>query len=517
MKVAFILSGLPDGLNHLDKNREKVATKLKEYGWEVKPFIFSNLTTLNTYIEEIKDKEIEDFIFFYTGHGDTSNVDNVLTLRLHDNTTVDINSLNRDYFSKLKFKRISIILDACYSGNFNEQKIRDSMEYLCSSDFDEESFECETLEQSYFSYYFCEAIDENSGTITLENINEYIQKEVEIQSSKHISFNSKMIIADKILQEAKDNILSEYQPIITYTDNKNIPINTLLSSAKKYLKPKMYDAVSTHQTIQRLIPHLADTGVLYCVIQDVFQNDDQEVNQWLEQKRRSCEEVQSSGEPRVVIIFTSKNDAKKYDVNFISVNLPNTSNENDTYDLADEDSKNDFIRKMMSYIKFNPMVDLVLPIELMNEAMNLWEIEFNKSLSTLSKLNIRHDIRYFCESDIREFIMKDWETVLEKIEDNNLLFPINVQNDIRSIGNSMPNCGVCANTELSEKHFKFLLDSEMGYIMLWLTETCDEDLMELSSNIEELQNKYYALNNKPINLMYDDPNSYYYPAKGEER
>jgi hypothetical protein len=517
MKVAFILSGLPDGLKYLDKNREKVATKLKEYGWEIRAFTFSNLTSLNSHIQEFYDEEIEDFIFFYTGHGNTSNQDNVLTLKLHDGTLVDINSLNRDYFSKLKFKKMSIVLDACYSGNFNDQKIRDNMEYLCSSDFDEESFECDTLEQSFFSYYFCEAMDQLSGEITLNHINDYLKRKIEKQHSKHLSFDSKMVIVDKVLQEAKDKILSEYQPILTYISEKSITLNTLLHSAKKYLNLKKYDIVSTHKTIEKLIPHLADTDILFCVIKDIFQNDDQRIEQWIEENRRSCEEIQASGEPRVVIIFKSKNNAKKYDVNFISVDLPSASNENDTYDLADEDSKNNFIKKMMSYIKFNPTVDLILPIELMTENINLWEVEFNKSLSTLSKLNIRHDIRYFSENDIKNLIVKDWEKIEEKIEDANPLFPVNNTGDIRNVGNNMPNCGVCANTVLSKEHFKYLLDSEMGYIMLWLTQACSEDLIALSTNIKELKCRYYALNNKPINLMYDDPNTYYYPSKGEKR
>jgi hypothetical protein len=172
---------------------------------------------------------------------------------------------------------------------------------------------------------------------------------------------------------------------------------------------------------------------------------------------------------------------------------------------------------MMSYIKFNPIVDLVLPVELMTEDINLWEVEFNKSLSTLSRLNIRYDIRYFSESETREFIVKEWEIIVKKIENGNLLFPINNADDIRSVGNNMQNCGICANTLLNKEHFQYLLDTEMGYIMLWLTNECSEDLMQLSSNIKELKNKYYALNNKPINLMYDDPNTYYYPSKGERK
>ena len=215
MKVAFIVSGFPDKLNYLENNREKVAEKLKEYGWHVKAFIFENQATLNSCIEELKEKQIEDFILFYTGHGDTSNQDSVLTLKLNDETSIDINSLYRDYLSKINPKKLSIVLDACYSGNFEGQKIRDNMEYLCSSDFDEPSFECSTLEQSYFSYYFCEAIDQQDGEITLDRIRDYINNKVENQTPKHYSFNSKMIIANKPLYK-------KYEDILNSQETKNI-------------------------------------------------------------------------------------------------------------------------------------------------------------------------------------------------------------------------------------------------------------------------------------------------------
>ena len=517
MKVAFIVSGFPDELKYLENNREKVAEKLKEHGWHVKAFIFESQTTLNAYIEELKDKQIEDFILFYTGHGDTSNQDSVLTLKLNNGTLIDINSLYDYYLSKINRKKLSIVLDACYSGNLNEQKIRDDMEYLSSSDFDEQSFECSTLEQSYFSYYFCEAIDKLEGEITLDDIKDYINDKVENQTPKHYSFDSKMIIADKILQKAKDDIHAPYKHIIDYINQKNITIKTLLESVKKYVDLKMYGALSKYEDIQKFVIHLSSIDAFYCVIRDIFKNDNDNVNEWLEQNSKPCQEIQSFGEPQVVIIFNSKNDGMKYDITFASVNLPNSSNENYSYDLADESSKNEFIEKMMSYIQHNPIVDLVLPVEFMNEDINLWEIEFNKTLSTLSRLNIRYIDRYFSEGAIKKLIIQDWEEIQRKITTNSSLFSIDSQDAIRDVGNNMPECGVCADVLLEEKHLKYLLQTQMGYIMLWLTKECSEDLSELSSNLNELQQKYHALNNRPINLMYDDPTTYYYPSKGETK
>lgn len=216
MKVAFVLSGSPDGLKYLDKNREKVASKLKHYNWEVRVATFYNLPLLQSYIDEFKDQYIEDFIFFYTGHGDSSSSDGILTLKLHDGTPVDLNTLHNSYFSQLNLTRKAIILDACYSGNFEGRKFHDKTEYLCSSDFDEESYEDTSedgLQHSYFSYYFCEALDSLEGLVTLELINQhYLEPNIDVQNSKYISIDSKMVIADKNRMEI-ENSLPEVAPV----------------------------------------------------------------------------------------------------------------------------------------------------------------------------------------------------------------------------------------------------------------------------------------------------------------
>jgi hypothetical protein len=213
MKVAFILSGLPDGLQCLDRNRQMVAETLNKYGWITRvETTFHSQASLQTIINEYKNLEIEDFIFFYTGHGDTSSNEGILTLRLHDGTKIDINTLHRDYFSALNIQRKAIVLDACYSGNFEGRKFHDKTEYLCSSDFDEESYEdnrADGLKQSYFSYYFCEAVEKLEGEITLSLINEHLKPKVDVQNSKYISIDSRIVIANKNYINIFNGLLEE--------------------------------------------------------------------------------------------------------------------------------------------------------------------------------------------------------------------------------------------------------------------------------------------------------------------
>jgi len=196
--VAFILSGFPDKLKYLDKNREKIESVLSENGWKIRSMPFSSLSVLLALIAEFKNKKIDNFIFFYTGHGNNLNEDGTLDLVLHDKIPVGIDELNSKYFSKLNIGRKAIVLDACYSGNFKDIKVRDNTEYLCSSDFDEQSFEDEKLENSFFSYYFYEAIIElKKDKITLDLISKYINQKVSKQCSNYsLHKGNKIVITD---------------------------------------------------------------------------------------------------------------------------------------------------------------------------------------------------------------------------------------------------------------------------------------------------------------------------------
>lgn len=80
----------------------------------------------------------------------------------------------------------------------------------------------------------------------------------------------------------------------------------------------------------------------------------------------------------------------------------------------------------------------------------------------------------------------------------------------------MEYCGISSRFILENKHIKALINTGMGYIMLWITNESSNNLQELYENINRLQEKYYECNTDPINLMWDDPNTYYYPdQKGE--
>jgi hypothetical protein len=526
MKVAFILSGLPDGLQCLERNREKVATILKQYGWNTRvETTFHSQASLLTIINEYKDQKIDDFIFFYTGHGDASSDEGILTLKLHDGTTIDINTLHREYLSKLNIERKAIILDACYSGNFVGRRFHDYTEYLCSSDFDEESYEDATeggLNYSYFSYYFCEAIDTLTGKITLDMINdEYLKPKIGVQKSKYISIDSKMVIADKTLDGIKEELKNSYQFLINYFSPYNK--NDFLKVSESFLDKNLYARIKEYRTIEEIIVHISENERFPCIIKELFNDDNAELGQWLsEQELSQCQREQEEVVYALLVVVFKFIEKSKYEVTFIAKDLPHMIDESDSFIYDFNIDKEKFMKKVMSYILVdvgtcNPKVDLVLPLQLMTEAINLWEAGFMESLSRLARTNIRYYARYNTNADMKEKILiPQWNEIKEKIQNGNSLKCIDSEGNIGEIGSNMEYCGISSRFILENKHIKALINTGMGYIMLWITNESSNNLQELYENINRLQEKYYECNTDPINLMWDDPNTYYYPdQKGE--
>ena len=72
--------------------------------------------------------------------------------------------------------------------------------------------------------------------------------------------------------------------------------------------------------------------------------------------------------------------------------------------------------------------------------------------------------------------------------------------------------GLASKLLLEKEHFEFIFKTNMSYIVLWLTKDCNFDINQLYKDIEKLQEQYYIkIKNNPINLMWDDPSTYYYP------
>ncbi|GIT97914.1 serine protease [Sulfurovum sp. TSL1] len=362
------------------------------------------------------------------------------------------------------------------------------------------------------------------GIIKNELLEKGTSKELQGLSIKHFiklldELNIKVNVqsCDSVYNECLSDMDEQYQFIIDYLNNNSILKDDLIEACKKYLKKLHIDILIKFENINSIIDHISNHSQFPCIINELYQDNDEELKSWLDdQKFMICREVESiSITPLVVIIFGLNSDGKKYDVTFISRNLPGISDGicNEKYDLDDDVSKDKLIMKIMSYIQSdNPIVDLILPQELMLENINLWEVKFNETLSRLTRLNIRYIERYNIRGTLKDLLIKEWNNILSKIATNQSLLYVENEQSMRNIGNNMNEVGIASKYILQKEHLEFILKSEMKFIMLWYTKECTKDLLELySPNILNLQNEYYKLNENPINLMWDDPTTYYYP------
>jgi hypothetical protein len=314
------------------------------------------------------------------------------------------------------------------------------------------------------------------------------------------------------LEEIINDSKKEFQFIADYIEKKGIKSDDLLDICKDFLDKNLYLQIKRYTKIIDIINHISDNKMFPSIINKVYQGDDEDIGNWLQSKQiYEAEENNNTFQPRLVIIFRHKED-EIYEVTFRSKDLPNTTDQNDSFDYDLKNEKEKLIEKIIDYIgNSNPQVDLVLPIELLNHDINLWEINFNESLSTLAKVNIIYNQRYNSDETFKKLYQNQWKNVLQKVENNKGLSFVLSENDIRNIGNNMQECGIASEFILEDKHFKYLLKTEMSYIMLWKTKQDNKDLSELCvEGIKNIRKKYYELNNKPINLMWDDPTSYYY-------
>lgn len=322
---------------------------------------------------------------------------------------------------------------------------------------------------------------------------------------------------DVILNKGAIHMSEQYQFIIDYLNTNAIHKDNLIEVCKKYLEKVYIDILVKYQSLDEVIKHIYNYKQFPCIVKEFYQSYNEELKSWLDNKNlASCLEIKSIEDtPRVVIIFTSRHIDQKYNVTFISKNLPNIpdSKSDEDYDLDVIESKNRLIVEIMNYVQnSNPKVDLVLPTELLVKDINLWKVNFNESLSRLSRVNIRYIGRYNVDDNLKDLIRGQWNNILNKIADNKNLYCIEDENYLDNVGNNMIESGIASKYILQEKHFDYLLKTEMSYIMLWFTKENTQDLSSLYSvNLQNLQDEYYRLQNSPINLMWDDPTTYYYP------
>jgi len=190
MRLAFVCSGRLDNLKYLTNNRSMVDELLTKHGWKVIQTPLFNISDLNKRLQEYQGSNIDEFLFFYTGHGDVSNRQQILKLQL-ENTEISMNDVLDSIFKYINPKKQAIVLDACYSGTLKDLVLEKNTEFLFSSQAREQSYEDNKLKASVFSFYFCEAV--TNGYVKLEEISKYIDSSDDRQKPLPLSVGSECI------------------------------------------------------------------------------------------------------------------------------------------------------------------------------------------------------------------------------------------------------------------------------------------------------------------------------------
>ena len=170
-RIALICKGFEllekSDLKYLDNSVNKLSTVLDDY-WKVEePYIVSDTGALKNKIENFR-QDFDEFLFYYIGHGVVENAKFYIVGSDNDRINLkDILLLTEKWN-----KKVTIVLDACHSGQFiNEWDNKIKYEIFTSSDT-KVAYEDPNYEMAFFTYHFCRAIEKNKhhGELSVENI-----------------------------------------------------------------------------------------------------------------------------------------------------------------------------------------------------------------------------------------------------------------------------------------------------------------------------------------------------------
>ncbi len=331
---------------------------------------------------------------------------------------------------------------------------------------------------------------------------------------------------DEVLIEAKEKLTQPNKIFIDYINQKDISIEELLNACKSFLKPLEFTSIEV-SAIEKIINYISDFDTFPCIINKLFNGDNSsDIEKWLLSKDiEGCSTIEDK-ESRISVLFKELEDKYNYEITIMLKDLSFHGNQNDSnkYDFS-SDGKERFINKLIDYIKDEPNdvnIDLILPPSLMIENIKQWRVGRRDKLSKFSKINMRNIARYNLDSNIRRKVLKaKWSTGIKKHEDSDIsisLYNIKEDSHIDNLSTNMNYCGIQSQYLLSKEDFKDILCLKLmnlNLIILWTTDE-NEGCLEWAETVK-LPNLYDRFHSRDdfvtnqINLMWDDPTTYYYP------
>lgn len=211
-KIALICKGFKslegsNDLKYLDNSVHEISTALNTY-WKVEePYVISDTGALKSKIESFGG-DFDEFLFYYVGHGIVEN--DKFYIVGSDNDRINLKDIL--LLTEQWNKKVTIVLDACYSGHFiNEWDNKIKYEIFTSSDT-KISYEDTTYEMAFFTYHFCRFIQKNNqyAELSVENIYDEINDIVATrQKCTHHRVKSYGCVSNIISQCHKIHSISE--------------------------------------------------------------------------------------------------------------------------------------------------------------------------------------------------------------------------------------------------------------------------------------------------------------------
>jgi len=444
MKIAFICSGTPDGLKHLFENRKSIELSLANQGWRIINIELQNEQTFQLALDNFKGKTINEFLFFYTGHGDTCLVEKKLELRLfNNNAPLSINRILA-LLKSISPKNIAIVLDACYSGNYETVKATNkNLQILSSSQYFQSSYEFTKDDEprnSIFSHFFCEAIKELDGAITLNRIEEKIRPRLEehfksedFKEQESLLFtvgNDPIVIVDKsktlpkeltLFSQAKETFSEAIEASLFHCSKEEF-----MQCTEEYICSQVYlSKIEVEENVENMIKVLYDSNQkedLASVLYDLTTKIEfhPSLQKWVDEQYNEDnekvvkeKEIVKNQEERIYVLMQHLK-ASKYEVT-ISPRYSKGKNKQEKFILEDIESvacQATFIDKF-GRVKRNVSIHLIVSEELYLQNILLWKKRNRTLFNMLNPLYLHTLERYNDDIDNYEWMINEWKETFE--------------------------------------------------------------------------------------------------------
>jgi hypothetical protein len=439
MRLAIICGGRASAdiehnskpLKYIGNSIKKVKSTLENNNWTCKENYLSkdiDIDNLDNFLlglkEILKAQEVDEFLFYYTGHGKYGNSKSQVDFQLRlesEQITIGqlVESINLAFENKTSPK-MALVIDSCYSGEVvSEQKPYLDIEILTSTDDSTKSFEKQGLVNtnpnygiSVFSHYFCNTFEtiQKVDEICLKTIGKHVascQSEQEPYYND-VQLDERMVIGyNKKLTNLKTKIKQYYQK---QELNKEKQVDTFKYDILRFYpraKEEIYKGIRRSKSMDDLLDVLfADrsSSYLYCILK-FLEIEDEYIDTFKGDKE--CIEVNVKVEGVIVVVeANTNNDTYRAEIYRV---LDNGKVE-ESGEIAETTWKNlykkELVIELEKILSMNcvPKLELqmVLPIKLMKSQFKKedisvyiiedifddvkWEEKFNITTKFLSRL-----------------------------------------------------------------------------------------------------------------------------------